>query len=88
MGSFMPVASTKPDTKRRSVNLTIRRDVIETAKALKLNASKAAEAGIMQAIQQTQSEQWIRDNQSALSAHNQRINQNGPLLTPGWAQEN
>ena len=83
----MPANTTKPDSRRRSVNLTIRKDVIDTAKALKLNASKAAEAGITQAIRKAQSEQWLRENRTALAAHNKRIEQDGPLLTPDWAAE-
>ncbi len=81
----MPASISKPGAKRRSVNLTIRKDVIETAKALKLNASKAAEAGITQAIREAQGEQWLTENRAALAAHNKRIERDGPLLTPDWA---
>jgi len=81
----MSVTPTQPGAKRRSVNLTIRRDVIDTAKSLKLNASKAAEAGILQAIREVQGEQWIAENRVALNAHNKRIERDGPLLTPDWA---
>ena len=83
----VPASIAKSGAKRRSVNLTIRKDVIETAKALKLNASKAAEAGITQAIREAQSERWLYENRTALDAHNKRIEQDGPLLTPDWAVE-
>ena len=81
----MSVTPTRPGAARRSVNLTIRKDVIDTAKSLKLNASKAAEAGILRAIREAQGERWIAENRAALSAHNKRIDRDGPLLTPDWA---
>jgi len=81
----MPMEASKTVSRRRSVNLTIRRDIIETAKSLKLNASKAAEAGILQAIREAQSQAWLAENRVALAAHNKRIERDGPLLTPDWA---
>ena len=73
--------------RRRSVNLTIPEDVMEKAKTLKLNASKAAEAGIRKAIADKQAEQWLSENKSAIEAHNARIEKDGVLLTPDWAEE-
>jgi antitoxin CcdA len=73
--------------KRRSVNLTIREDVMEAAKALELNASRAAEAGIIEAIRQARAEAWRRENEAAIEAHNVRVEKDGVLLTPDWAGE-
>ncbi len=74
-------------SKRRPVNLTIREDILETAKMLKLNASQAAEAGIIQAIRRTQEDDWIKSNKAALMAHNNRVEKDGLLLTPAWVAE-
>ncbi len=74
-------------SKRRPVNLTIREDVLEAAKMLKLNASQAAERGIIRAIRQAQEDDWITTNKPALIAHNSRVDKDGPLLTPAWAKE-
>jgi antitoxin CcdA len=71
---------------RRSVNLTIPEDVINTARALQLNTSEAAEDGIRRAIAAKQAEQWLSQNQPALAAHNDRIETGGTLLTPDWAE--
>lgn len=71
--------------KRRSVNLTIREDVMEAAKALELNASRAAEAGIVEAIRQARAGAWRRENAAAIEAHNARVEKDGVLLTPDWA---
>lgn len=81
-----PTASGR-GARRRSVNLSIRADVIEAAKALDLNASQAAETGILHAIRKAQGERWLEENRDALAAHNARIGKTGPLLTPDWATE-
>ena len=74
-------------SKRRPVNLTIRADLLAEAKALKLNASQAAETGIIAAVKMAHEQRWLRDNQDALQAHNNRVNKAGPLLTPAWARD-
>ncbi len=74
-------------SKRRPINLTIRADILNEAKSLKLNASKAAETGIMAAIKIAREEEWLKANSSAILAHNKRIEKDGPLLTPNWASE-
>jgi antitoxin CcdA len=74
-------------SKRRPVNLTIRQDVLDQAKALNLNASQAGEAGIMTAVKRAKEEQWRQDARSAIEAYNERIDKSGPLLTPHWATD-
>jgi antitoxin CcdA len=83
----MPETTAHGTSKRRSVNLTIRSDVMETVRALHLNASKAAEAGMLQAIREVQEKQWLADNQAAFAAHNERVDTKGVLLTPDWQSE-
>ncbi|QJB69290.1 type II toxin-antitoxin system CcdA family antitoxin [Parasphingorhabdus halotolerans] len=73
------------NAKRRPVNLTIREDILSDARALKLNTSKAAEAGIKAAIIEEREKQWLAENQKSIAAHNQRVEESGPLLVPEWA---
>lgn len=82
----MPTATEPPKSKRRGVNLTIREDVMEAAKALDLNASRAAEAGILEAIRQARTEAWRQDNRTAIEAHNARVASEGVLLSPDWVE--
>lgn len=77
-----PDLANKP--RRRSVNLTIREDIIAVAKALGVNASKAAESGIRAAVEAKRAEQWLKENAAGIRAHNGRIEKSGPLLTPDW----
>lgn len=74
----------KNGTKRRSINLTIREDILREAKNLNLNASQAAEVGIAKAIKKAQEQVWLKENRTALMAHNKRVKKQGPLLTPEW----
>lgn len=83
----MHLSSDQENTKRRAINLTIREDLVQEARTLKLNTSRAAEAGILAAIKQAREEAWLEQNKAALQAHNARIEKSGTLLTPGWASE-
>lgn len=74
-------------SKRRPVNLTIREDLMKEAKALKLNISQAAENGIIASVKQAQEQEWLKNNQKAIQAHNERIDKTGPLLTPAWKRD-
>ena len=71
-------------SKRRPVNLTIREDVLTDAKSLHVNASQAAEVGILDAIKKAREQEWVQSNQKALMAHNKRVEKDGTLLTPDW----
>lgn len=74
----------KKITQRKRVSLTIRGDIILQAKALNLNASQAAEAGIAAAVKNAQEIQWLKENKSAIEAYNTRMEQSPPLLRPDW----
>jgi len=70
--------------KRRRVTFTVRADLIAQAQALKLNASRAAEAGLESAIKEARAKAWLAKNTDAIRAHNARIATSGMLITPLW----
>ena len=76
-----------PSSKKRPINLTIREDIVQEAKALNLNTSQAAEAGIQEAIREARSKEWLRSNQSAVGAHNHRVDQSGVLFKAPWFRD-
>jgi antitoxin CcdA len=84
---FMRATDRSEKSKRRSVNLTIHEDVMAAAKALDLHVSQAAEAGVVEAVRQARTRAWREDNRVAIDAHNDRVENNGVLLTPEWATE-
>ncbi|MEK7264488.1 MAG: type II toxin-antitoxin system CcdA family antitoxin [Pseudomonadota bacterium] len=83
----MPIPKPVTTPRRRSVNLTIPEDIMAAAKKLGINASKAAEAGLRQEVKKKLGEQWLAENQSALNAHNKRVEKQETLLTPDWARD-
>lgn len=83
----MPTFIDSENIKRKAVNLTIREDLVQEAKDLKLNASRAAESGIMQAIKKAQEDMWLEQNQKAIEAYNQDIKKRGLLLKPSWLED-
>lgn len=83
----MPASKSAGGRRRRSVNLTIREDIMATAKSLGINASQAAEAGLRLEVEKQLAERWLKENSKALDAHNARVEKQGTLLTPDWAGE-
>lgn len=86
MSSSADKPQARPQARRRSVNLTIREDVVAAAKALHVNASKAAEAGIAEAVRRAREKEWLDENRAAIRAHNTRIARSGPLVVSDWAR--
>lgn len=74
-------------SQRRRINLTISAEVLAEAKALSLNTSRAAEAGIREAVLRAREDAWRKENRDAIEAHNARVDREGVLLTPDWAPE-
>jgi antitoxin CcdA len=70
--------------RKRPISLSIRADLIKEAKDLRLNASRAAEAGLEAAIRTAKEKQWLSENADAIKAHNERIARSGTLLKPIW----
>lgn len=79
-------ASVRPTPKRR-VNLTIDEELISSAKALGLNASNAAEAGLRAAVREALEKQWLEENRAGIESHNQRVDRVGTLLKPLWLED-
>lgn len=80
----MPSIVSTENIKRQPLSVTIREDIITQAKSLNLNTSKAAEAGIVEAIKEEREKRWLEDNKEAIVASNKRIERAGVLLKPDW----
>ena len=62
---------------KKRTNLSINNGLLQEAKALKINLSKAAEAGIYQAILEAKKDSWLAQNQTALKSSNIFVEQQG-----------
>lgn len=66
-----------PNTPKKSVNLSINSDLIQQAKALKINLSKLLEEKLAQTIAAQKESLWIQENKEAIDDYNERISKNG-----------
>lgn len=62
---------------RKATNVSINEALLSEAKALKINVSKAAEAGLVIALAEKRSELWLEENRAALESSNSYVEQHG-----------
>lgn len=62
---------------RRSTSLTLDAAMIDEAKALGVNVSRAAEAGLAVALKAARTEAWQRENAAGIQAWNDYIDKHG-----------
>ncbi len=62
---------------KRATNVTLPEDLLSEAKALQINISQAAEAGVVQAIACARSERWLAENQEAIESSNAFVEKHG-----------
>lgn len=79
--------TTSETAKRRPATFTVRADLMTEARALRLNASRAAEAGIEAAVRKAKEKAWLGENAAAIKAYNERIERHGTLLKPMWLRD-
>ena len=70
--------------KRRPATFTVRTDLMSEARSLRLNTSRAAEAGIESAVKEAKEKAWLEENRAAIDAYNERISREGTLIKPIW----
>ncbi|MDQ7774993.1 MAG: type II toxin-antitoxin system CcdA family antitoxin [Paracoccus aminovorans] len=67
---------------RRAANLSLDQSLLSDARALGINLSRAAEAGLRQAVHAARAERWRQENADALAASNAWVDENGlPLAS-------
>ncbi|MCA0011460.1 type II toxin-antitoxin system CcdA family antitoxin [Mesorhizobium sp. B292B1B] len=66
-----------PKAPRTSVNTSIDSQLIKDAKALGINISRAAEAGIAKAIAAEKTRRWQEENKEAIESSNEYVKRNG-----------
>ena len=71
----------KSSTARRPTNLSIDPELMEEAKALSVNASRAAEDGIARAVAEERSRRWKEENREAIESSNRYVEEHGLPLS-------
>lgn len=73
----MPTISSSPAAARKATNVTLGAELLAVAKALRINISQAAEAGVARAVAERQAQLWLQANQPALESSNAYVEKNG-----------
>jgi antitoxin CcdA len=68
---------TRPTTPRKATNVSLAANLLTEAKALNVNVSQAAEAGLAAAVAERRAALWLQVNQAALESSNAYVEQNG-----------
>lgn len=66
----------EPIDRRRATNVTLPERLIEQARSLDLNVSKACEAGLADAVRTASKERWKAENAGWVEAHRRWVEEN------------
>ena len=62
---------------RRATNVSLPADLIEEARSLNVNISKACESGLAREVTKSRAERWREENRSAIEYWNRWVEENG-----------
>jgi len=63
--------------KKKSVNLSINSELLAKAREQDINLSQTLENCLIELLKKRQGENWVRENESAISEYNKRIEKEG-----------
>lgn len=63
--------------RRKATNVTVDADLLERARALNINLSKALEERLRQLVREANEAAWLAENKEAIEAYNRRIAEEG-----------
>jgi antitoxin CcdA len=62
---------------KRATNVSLPSDLIEEARSLNVNISKACEAGLQEQVARSRADRWREENRSAIQYWNRWVEENG-----------
>ena len=62
---------------KSATNVSIRRDLLEAARASKINLSATLEQALIGKLREAQERQWREENREAIAAYNQHVEKHG-----------
>jgi antitoxin CcdA len=65
------------NTLKKPTNVTIRGDLLDEARALKINLSQEFEKHLSEVVRKHRAEQWLKDNRAAIEAYNRHVEKHG-----------
>jgi antitoxin CcdA len=76
----MPITASRHDPARRATNVTLPQALVQEARALRINVSKACEQGLAAAVADAKAKKWQQENRTPFEAWNDHVEQNGTPL--------
>lgn len=70
---------------KKAANLTIRADLLEEARARKINLSQTLEVALAAELKRQRETEWLAQNKEAIDAYNREIAEHG-LFSDGYRQ--
>ncbi len=68
---------------KKAANLTVRADLLEDARAYKINLSQTLEAALAVEVKKRREAEWLEQNKEAIAAYNREIAEHG-LFSDGF----
>lgn len=65
------------NVRRKPTNISLDSDLLDAAKALGVNISRACERGLAEQVSETRAERWLEENKQALESSNLYVEKNG-----------
>jgi antitoxin CcdA len=62
---------------KKAANLTVRADLLEEARAYKINLSQTLEAALAVEVKKRREAEWLEQNKEAIAAYNRHIERDG-----------
>lgn len=62
---------------KSATNVSIRRDLLEAARASKVNLSATLEQALIEKLGEVQQRQWREENRESIAAYNQHVEKHG-----------
>lgn len=62
---------------KSATNVSIRRDLLEAARASKINLSATLEQALIEKLREAQQRQWREENRESIAAYNQHVEKHG-----------
>lgn len=71
------MASASTRARKTATNLSLRADLVQRAKSLKINLSSVVEAALESEIRTREQQAWLNENRDAIRAYNDRVRRDG-----------
>jgi len=62
---------------KKAANLTVRADLLDEAKAFKINLSQTLENALISELKKRREAAWLEENKAAIEAYNREVEKNG-----------